>query len=162
MKLRPLRKVKSNNVKYIGLFSLAALALLATGLLVMRMQSGYQTGEESEASEVVTPCDFAPDISSCTYDTKTVYEVDGVKVESITAYGRIFNFDVNGNPWPNKQEYTKLLTAIPRYAKGPCKGKIDDKCVFEGRIVEEIRGELIETVVAYGKTYKFDEQGNAF
>ncbi|MFC1611913.1 hypothetical protein ACFL6C_13200 [Myxococcota bacterium] len=91
----------------------------------------------------------------CVFDTRTFAISHGKLVESITAYGRYFNFDVDDGyaPWSSNGND---LTQVPRYATGPCEGLENVSCVFDTRAFVTINGRLIESISAYGKYYNFD------
>jgi hypothetical protein len=95
----------------------------------------------------------------CTFDTRTIVSVDGHLIESITAYGKYYNFDAFDNfaAWPDNG---RLLTSVPRYAQGPCNEVGKNLCTFDTRIMVSIDGHLIESITAYGKYYNFDASDN--
>ncbi|WP_295910618.1 S8 family serine peptidase [uncultured Xanthomonas sp.] len=94
----------------------------------------------------------------CKFDTRAEVNYPGVGyLESITAYGRYWNFDANGQPFgPQGGE----LKDVPRYAAGPCQGK--NPCVFDTRslVVFPEWGGLVESVNAYGQYWMWDANGN--
>ncbi|MDY4284186.1 S8 family serine peptidase [Xanthomonas sp. LF06-19] len=95
---------------------------------------------------------------ACKFETRTEVDYPGVGyLESITAYGRYWNFDANGQPFgPQGGE----LKDVPRYAAGPCQGK--NPCVFDTRslVVFPEWGGLVESVNAYGQYWMWDANGN--
>jgi hypothetical protein len=83
----------------------------------------------------------------CVLDTRTFLS-NGV--ESITAYGRAWNYDRAGQPWPSNG---LSLTDVPRYASGPCsKRPSGAPCTFETRVVKPDGTEII---TAYGRVWEF-------
>ncbi|MXV12437.1 hypothetical protein DYQ93_15540 [Xanthomonas sp. LMG 8992] len=104
------------------------------------------------------PCtEFVNIQDVCKFETRTEVNYPGVGyLESITAYGRYWNFDANGQPFgPQGGE----LKDVPRYAAGPCKGK--NLCVFDTRslVVFPEWGGLVESVNAYGQYWMWDANG---
>ncbi len=92
--------------------------------------------------------------NTCIFDTRWVGNLNGQTVESITAYGKGWNYTINGStstPWPNNGFD---LNTIPRYANGPCQGH--SPCTFESRTIL-VNG--TESITAYGKGYNFDNNG---
>jgi len=90
---------------------------------------------------------------SCRFQTRTLAVIDGAVWESITAYGRFWNFIGDA------QEPSELngsdLTSVERYASGPCAGKAPGTCVFDTRTFVEWNGEIWETITAYGRYWNF-------
>lgn len=111
------------------------------------------------------PCtaQFAKYKKPCTFDTRTEVNYPGVGyLESITAYGRYWNFDANGQPFGPQGGQ---LHEVPRYAaaNGPCYQKNqNDPCVFDTRslVVFPEWGGLVESVNAYGQYWIWDANGN--
>lgn len=97
--------------------------------------------------------------ASCTFDTRTMYyDSDGSRIESITAYGRYWNFrsPISGG-WLPMDKNGSDLTSESRYANGPCSGKTAGSCTFDTRnIFVQNDGKKIETITAYGKYWNFD------
>jgi hypothetical protein len=103
------------------------------------------------------PCAGTPD-GQCTFDSRTFVDIGGSPVESITAYGRFWNFDVNGNPWGTSNGAS--LHSVARYAAGPCAGIPDGQCTFDSRTFVNLGGQWVESITAYGKLWNFDANGN--
>lgn len=111
------------------------------------------------------PCtaQFAKRKKPCTFDTRAEVNYPGVGyLESITAYGRYWNFDVNGQPFGPQGG---ALHDVPRYAaaNGPCYQKTQrNPCVFDTRslVVFPEWGGLVESVNAYGQYWMWDANGN--
>ena len=108
------------------------------------------------------PCAAKPDTHACQFDTLTLYISGNRTVESITAYGKRWDF------WADT--YTPLnlngtdLTSEARYQSGPCQTattgflrRPGTPCVFDTRIISAIApgGRLIESITAYGKYWNF-------
>lgn len=92
----------------------------------------------------------------CTFDTRTFVKLDGILVESITAYGRIWEFDIDGRPLPD----TGIdLSSIPEYQVGPCAHSPPGQCVFETRTFEPLNGQLVETITVNGFVYRYVPNG---
>jgi Peptidase family M23 len=108
----------------------------------------------SVARYATGPCAGIPD-GQCTFDTRT-FAPD--LIESITAYGRFWNFDANGNPWGTSNGAS--LHIVPRYASGPCAGIPDGQCKFDSRTFVNLGGQWVESITAYGKFWNFDIYGN--
>ncbi len=109
------------------------------------------------------PCSVRPVGTACTFDTRAIMTVNGQTTEAITAYGRYWNFDDRGNPWPRDQATNKgngdYLESIPRYATGPCAGQAAGTCTFDSRTMMIIGGKKVESITAYGKGYNYMEDG---
>jgi Domain of unknown function (DUF4214) len=102
------------------------------------------------------PCMVAS--GSCTFDTRVLGPlVDGTFIESITAYGRYYNFDVNGNPVGSGD-----LRSVGRYANGPCSvAPAGQTCKFDSRTYIDYPGAgWVESITAYGHGWNFDANGN--
>ena len=94
---------------------------------------------------------------NCKFDSRTVATVDGRLIESITAYGKYWNFDFNNNYQPVIGNGSDL-NSVSRYANGPCQGKAAGSCNFDSRTIATIDGRRIESITAYGKFWNFDEK----
>lgn len=103
------------------------------------------------------PCEGrAP--GQCSFETRTFITEGGDVIESITAYGRAFNYKLDGTPLAGNGAD---LTTIARYAAGPCAGIDAGKCVFSTRVFEEVDGHVLETITAYGKVFRYEANGAA-
>lgn len=108
------------------------------------------------------PCAFAPTGQPCTVDSMVVTDLAGIGyVESISAYGRGWNYDINGNPWPANGF---LLSSIARYAAGPCLyAASSTTCKFDTRTIiyapEWGLDGTFESITAYGRYWIFDGAG---
>jgi hypothetical protein len=107
------------------------------------------------------PCAFAPAGQECKIDSATILNYPGAGyVESVTAYGRYWNFDQNGNGWGGDGSF---LSSVPRYANGPCAyASSPTTCRFDTRnlINPPEWGQVIESITAYGRYWIFDAAGN--
>jgi hypothetical protein len=98
----------------------------------------------------------------CRFDTYAVAQLaDGTIVESITAYGRYWNFDVAGNAWGGNGSDLKT---VARFANGPCLQAVQTNtpCRFESRTFGRLGKDSpiwVESITADGKGYNFDENG---
>jgi hypothetical protein len=98
-------------------------------------------------------CDAEPTgVAPCQFDTRTFIKQGGNVIESITAYGRLWELDINGLPLPNSGID---LSTIPKYATGPCMGAPLGQCVLNTRTFEPSPAGLIETVTANGMAYRY-------
>ncbi|TXH70155.1 MAG: hypothetical protein E6Q88_08655 [Lysobacteraceae bacterium] len=108
------------------------------------------------------PCAYAPTGQDCKIDSLTVIDYPGIGyVESISAYGRGWNYDINGSPWPGNGF---LLSSISRYAAGPCAyAASSTTCRFATRTLvyapEWGLDGLFESITAYGRYWIFDGAG---
>ncbi len=92
----------------------------------------------------------------CLFDTRTFYKVGAEVVESITAYGRKWELNIDAIPLSN----TGMdLMAYPQYARGPCLGSAPGSCVFGTRTFEPINGQIVETVTVRGVVYRYLPNG---
>ncbi|MDO8336148.1 MAG: hypothetical protein Q7T74_05220, partial [Candidatus Saccharibacteria bacterium] len=97
---------------------------------------------------------------TCKFDTLDYYiDSTGKQVwESITAYGKGYNFYISGAaPVTGVNNFD--LTTVQRYKDGPCFGKAAGQCVFDTRTFWKTSLGMIESITAYGKYYNF--LGNA-
>jgi hypothetical protein len=87
----------------------------------------FPDGPDGSAPDQRLAADGAGDLGPVSPDSAL-----GKFVESITANGRGYNFDVgqNNKPWPKNG--FDLLT-VPRFAAGPCKGKGALGCKLDTR-----------------------------
>lgn len=108
------------------------------------------------------PCAYAPAGQPCEIESIVTMDHPGIGyVESISAYGRGWNFDINGNPWPANNF---LLSSIARYAAGPCAyAGSSTTCKFDTRTIihapEWGLDGLFESITAYGRYWIFDGGG---
>ncbi len=96
---------------------------------------------------------------ACLFDTRAVFVFSGRRTESITAYGKFWNFDVATDYTPLAGNGSYLET-VPRYASGPCAGQGAGACVFDTRTVFSFNGRMVESITAYGKFWNFDIDTN--
>ncbi len=110
------------------------------------------------------PCAGRP-AGACKFDTRThtTAVINGVstQIESITAYGKYWNFDTRTGQQPagwggNGSD----LTTVPRYTSGPCAGRPAGACTFDTlTYFDTLIGGVntqVETITAYGKYWNFD------
>ncbi|MFC0156279.1 S8 family serine peptidase [Xanthomonas dyei] len=95
----------------------------------------------------------------CDFETRAEVDYPGIGyLESITAYGRYWNFDANGNPFGPQGE---SLSTVARYvaAGGPCFDK--PICRFGTRVLVNFPefGGLVESVSGYGNYWLWDASG---
>ena len=98
---------------------------------------------------------------TCTFDSRAMYvNTDGSRTESITAYGKYWNFN-SANNWAPMDGNSKDLTAESRYASGPCAGKSAGTCNFDSRAMYvNTDGSRTESITAYGKYWNFNSANN--
>jgi len=88
----------------------------------------------------------------CTFDTRTFLKINGEVVESITAYGRLWQLDIDGFHF---DESGLELARLPQYASGPCRVSTPGLCTFETRTFEPFNGQLIETITVSGLVFRY-------
>jgi len=92
----------------------------------------------------------------CKLDTRTFLKLGNDVIESITAYGKRYQLNIDGL---KVADSGIDLTQVPAYANGPCRGRAQGQCVFETRTFEYLSGQVIETVTAYGAAFRFTAAG---
>ncbi len=101
------------------------------------------------------PCASMP-AGQCRLGSREFIDTTGPRVESITADGRYWNFDIDADTgtataWPSNGE---TLGSVGRYAAGPCLDQA--ACAFDSRTVVTIDGSMVESIVAHGAFYNWD------
>jgi len=92
--------------------------------------------------------------TGCRFDSRAIVSKEnGTTLESITAYGRYYNF-TGGAAWGSNGA---TLVSVPRYAAGPCKGRSGAGCQFDSRTMLQRGGETFESITAYGRYYNFTD-----
>ncbi len=113
------------------------------------------------------PCSEAMD--ECFFDTRTLTDARsewGGYAESITANGRYYLYDFDGNFLASD-----LLTNVKRYgtngfsiggsSAGPCTyAPAGELCHFDAREFKRVDGKLIEVIIAYGRYWEFEDQND--
>ncbi len=140
-------------------------SVYASGYLWQFNQSRHQINRTTKLSAIPRyaegPCSFAPAGGKCKFDSVTILDYPGIGyVESITAYGRGWNFDEDGEPWPASGFY---LSSIARFANGPCLYASNSlNCTFDTRnlIDNPAWGGLYESITAYGRYWIFNSNGS--
>jgi hypothetical protein len=95
----------------------------------------------------------------CVFDTRVFVKMGTQLVESITAYGRRFEINLEGVPLPNS---AVDLMQSPRYANGPCRGSAPGACILETRTFEPgVNGQLVETITSGGFFYTYSADTGA-
>jgi hypothetical protein len=88
-----------------------------------------------------------------------MFPFNGRMTESITAYGKFWNYDIDNNYAPLAGNGSNL-ESVPRWAAGPCVGQPAGQCRFDSRTVFAITsfngGRQTESITAYGKFWNFD------
>ena len=98
------------------------------------------------------PCAVRPAGSTCTFDTYTVALIGSTLTESITAYGRYWNYNANTGAFMSSGD----LTSVARYANGPCAGRAAGTCQFDTVAFTTINGVYTESITAYGQYWNFN------
>jgi hypothetical protein len=151
--------------QYVGSNGNMVESVFAYGNLWKFNDSGNQLGTPRKLRSLLRyqsgPCAFAPAGQECTIDSVTTLDYpDFGYIESVTAYGRYWNFDRAGNGLTGNGS---LLSSVPRYASGPC-GHANPitSCRFDTRnlINPPEWGGLFESITAYGRYWIFDGSGN--
>ncbi len=94
---------------------------------------------------------------ACKLDTRAFLLVAGRRVESITAYGKLYHFEGTRPGETNGQD----LSAVARFANGPCKDKAPGTCTLDTRVFVTVGNVIVESITAYGKMFAFDAAGKA-
>jgi subtilisin family serine protease len=103
------------------------------------------------------PC-YGTTGANCTFNTRTFVWVGDQLVESIYAYGKIYNYNNNQQPmWP--QYFGQKLQDVDRY-KIICQAATT--CVFDTRtFYTAANGQELESITAYGRIWEFDKNNGA-
>jgi subtilisin family serine protease len=117
------------------------------------------------------PCARAPAGQTCVIDSLTIASAPWGYVESISAYGYYWNFDINGTPWSGVGSHADLKT-IDRYftagasfggsAPKPCTNFRAVDCKFDTRTLVDWRdlyGDVYESITASGQYFLFNSGG---
>lgn len=91
---------------------------------------------------------------TCAFQTRTMATLGNDTVESITAYGRYWNFVV-GQDTALEGQAGGDLSAVERYGSGPCNGRAASTCVFDTRTMVTLGGKALESITAYGRYWNF-------
>jgi subtilisin family serine protease len=103
----------------------------------------------------------------CNFNTRSVVDYPGVGyLDSITAWGKFWNFSLGGEPWGPEGG---LLRSVDRYKNAPCLANAAEllqgkPCVFDTRTVVQSAawGGLVESISLDDKYWNFDAAGNLF
>lgn len=150
---------KSNQATMIIIFVVVIMGLSAAGYFFIFNPDENLSQEESQAAELISgipgPCTYAPYGEECHFNTRAITEINGDRVESITAYGYVWNFNIDNNHQP--MHAPVKLSSIDRYAEpyGPC--YTDDNCEFDTRgTYENFNGERIEIITVGGRIWIYN------
>lgn len=106
------------------------------------------------------PCN-GKSTGQCNLDTRSMFMVNGKQVESVTAYGKGWNWDIGSDGTRTVWSGNGFdLTTVTRYRNGPCNGIAAGSCRFDTRTQFSIGTQLIESITAYGKIWNYDASGN--
>ena len=115
------------------------------------------------------PCYNRP-VNSCEFDSRSHYLSNGQTVESITAYGKYWNFKADNTRLPRSGGHGSLsdsqllkynagscdTQAQPcTYDIGPCNGQPVNSCKFDSRSHFIANGQTVESITAYDKYWNF-------
>ncbi len=93
---------------------------------------------------------------ACKLDTRSIESVGGVKVETVTAYGRLHRFSVIGDARTPLTPTNVTLETVARYAAGPCRGQKVAACMFDTQtIYTDFDGVKSEEITAQGRLWVF-------
>jgi len=93
----------------------------------------------------------------CKIDTRAFVNLNGRRIETLTAYGRIYSYDDEGR---GAADNGSDLFAVPRYAAGPCLGQAPGACKFDTRTYGLVDGRTAEIVTANGKFWRWLPDAN--
>ena len=101
------------------------------------------------------PCVYA-NSATCEFETRTLrISTGGNILESITAYGRLFDFVDNAPVTGTGQ----LLSSMPLYAPVCAYASTTQPCHFDARSVTDSQFGLADVVFAYGRMFAFVQGG---
>jgi hypothetical protein len=105
------------------------------------------------------PCRDPQTFGACNLDTRSIgVGWNGHLLESITAHGRYWNFDIDDGYLPLSGS-GDLLTSVTRYATGPCAANPNPgtPCIFDSRetFTDQNSGTKVEFITAYGRYWEF-------
>lgn len=107
------------------------------------------------------PCTYAGG-AACAFDTRTLEATSAGRIETVTAYGRWFEYVVSPSLARTPVVVGQALDSIPRLAAGACKGQPAGACVLDTRtIYTDLDGARMEEVTARGRlwAYRLDAAG---
>lgn len=105
------------------------------------------------------PCKDKPS-GTCTFESLAIVTLGSRQIESVTAYGKYWNWDANtGELLPNGGD---SLSNVTRYKDGPCHPTLTKgyPCKFDSREFFSIPGGYYESITAYGRYWNFDSTKN--
>jgi hypothetical protein len=95
----------------------------------------------------------------CSFETRAFVNVGNQLIESITAYGKYFAYDLQGN---RLKESGADLTAVPRYANGPCRTRQPGQCKLDTRAYVISSDRTVEVVMARGMMWRYLTEASGF
>lgn len=105
-------------------------------------------------------CALSPDQAHCVFDTRAVTTRNSTRVETITAYGRYYDFNLA----TQASLGSGTLASVPRYA-GICalKPSTETLCRFDTRSYVRFASNapMLESITAYGRFWNFDTASGA-
>lgn len=106
-------------------------------------------------------CALSLNAGHCTFDTRAVFDRNTTRVETITAYGRYYDFDDASHA----TLASGTLASVARYAPiCALKPAGDAWCRFDTRGFVRLAANapLLETITAYGRWWNFDAASGSF
>jgi hypothetical protein len=101
------------------------------------------------------PCALAGG-AACAFDTRTLEMTAAGRIESITAYGRWFEYIVASDLTRTSRVTGLVLSNIPRLAAGPCKDQPASACSLDTRtIYTDLDGSRTEEITARGRLWVY-------
>lgn len=101
------------------------------------------------------PCAHAGG-GTCTFDTRTIEVLGASKVETITAYGRWFEYALAADLSRTPRIGGQGLASIPRLVSGPCKDQSPGDCALDTRTVyTDFDGRRTEEITARGRLWAY-------
>lgn len=88
----------------------------------------------------------------CHFETRAFIEVDDRVVETVTVNGRLYQYYRDGSRFSSNGTD---LTAIPRYAVGPCAGRAAGSCKLDSRTYGVYENQLVEVVSLGGSIWRW-------
>jgi hypothetical protein len=107
------------------------------------------------------PCAYAGS-SACVFDSRTLESTNAGRVETVTAYGRWFEYLVGPTFTRTALVVGQLLETIPRLAAGACESQAAGACTLDTRtIYTDLAGNRREEITARGRlwAYRLDANG---
>lgn len=100
-------------------------------------------------------CALSADANHCVFDTRAVADRGSTRVETVTAYGRYFDFDLTSHAALGSGTLASVARYTPICALKPA---TDALCRFDTRTFVPASGNnpALESITAYGRYWNFD------